>query len=93
MESGLKIVSANVNTEPSSELAASSSPNSFSGGSSIAASSSHNSLPGGSFVEVNVDIVEVLSLPVSFLLVLLRTHCQASAHWFVYVKKTFLVHP
>ena len=40
MESGSKIVSANVSTEPSGELAASSSQNSLPGSSSIVASSS-----------------------------------------------------
>ena len=41
MESGIKIVSANVSTEPSCEFAA---------------SSSQNSLPGSSFMEVNADM-------------------------------------
>ena len=61
----------------------------------FAVSSSQNSLPGGIFMEVNanMNIVQVLSLPVCLPLVLLRTHCQAAAHWFVYVKKTFLLHP
>ena len=45
MESGIKIVSANVSTEPSCELAA---------------SSSQNSVPGGSFMEVKVDMKKVL---------------------------------
>ena len=44
MESGSKVVGANVSTEPSSELTASSSPNLSPAGSSIAATSSH-SLP------------------------------------------------
>ena len=54
------------------------------------------------------DNVSLLSLPVSLLLVLLRTYCQtaallllvllrtycqAAAHWFVKVKKTFLAGP
>ena len=47
MESGIKTVSSNINTEPSCELAASSSQNSLPGGSTIAASSSQNSLPVG----------------------------------------------
>ena len=55
----------NVSTEPSCELAA---------------SSSQNSLPGGSFMEVNA-YKDVLSLPVSLLLVPLRTHYQAAALW------------
>ena len=45
MASGSKIVSANVSTEPSCELAA---------------SSSQNSLPGGSFMEVNTDMKKAL---------------------------------
>ena len=45
MESGIKIVSVNVSTEPSCELAA---------------SSSQNSLSGGSFMEVNTDMKKVL---------------------------------
>ena len=32
-------------------------------------------------MEVNVDM-NSLSLPVTLLIVLLRTHCQAAAHWF-----------
>ena len=45
MESGSKIVSANVSTEPSCELAA---------------SSFQNSLPGDSFMEVNTDMKKAL---------------------------------
>ena len=45
MESGSKIVSANVSTEASCELAA---------------SSSQNSLPGGSFMGLNTDMKEAL---------------------------------
>ena len=45
MKSGSKIVSPNVSTEPSCELAA---------------SSSQNSLPGGSFMEVNADMKKAL---------------------------------
>ena len=56
MESGSKIVSANVSIiKHSCELAASSSHNLLPGGSSIAAGSSLNSLPGGSFMKVNTD--------------------------------------
>ena len=60
MESGNKIVSANVSTEPSCELAASLSQNSLPGGSSIAASSSQNSMPGGSLAEVNAGMKKAL---------------------------------
>ena len=56
MESGSKIVSADVSTEPACEPAASSSQNPLPGGSSIAASSSQNSLPGSSFMKVNADM-------------------------------------
>ena len=45
MESGSKIVSANVSTEPSCELAA---------------SSSQNSLPSGSVMEVNAGMKKAL---------------------------------
>ena len=45
MESGSKIVSANVSTEPSCELAA---------------TSSQNSLPGSSFMEANTDMKKAL---------------------------------
>ena len=45
MESGSRIVSANVSTEPSCELAA---------------SSSQNSVPGGSFMMVNTDVTKSL---------------------------------
>ena len=48
VESGNKIVSANVSTEPFYELAASSFLNALLGGYSIAAGSSQNSLPGDS---------------------------------------------
>ena len=41
----VKIVSANISTEPSCELAA---------------SSSQNSLPGGSFMEINTDLKKAL---------------------------------
>ena len=67
MGSGSKIVSANVSTEPSCELAA---------------SSSQNSLPGGRFMEVNADMSTKT-----------EPTCELAAHWFVYVKNTFLVHP
>ena len=60
MESGSKIVSANVRIELSCELAASSSQDSWSSGNSIAASASQNSLPGGSFMEVNTDMKKYL---------------------------------
>ena len=60
VEGGRKIVSANVSTEPSCELAASSSQNSLPGGSSNAASSSQNSSPGGSIMEVNTDMKKAL---------------------------------
>ena len=45
MESGSQIISANDSTKPSCEFAASSSPNSLSGGSPIAASSKQRKLP------------------------------------------------
>ena len=48
MESGSKIVSSNVSTEPFCEHAASSFLNALLGGCSIAAGSSQNSLPGDS---------------------------------------------
>ena len=69
-------------------------PNSLPGGSCITASSSQNSLTDGSFVEVNADMISTSTEPTceSLLLVLLKIHCQATAHLFVYVGKTFLVH-
>ena len=56
MESGSKIVSANVSTAPYYELAASSSQISLPGCSSIAASSFQKSLPDSSVMEVNTDM-------------------------------------
>ena len=51
-----KIVSANVSTEHSCELATSSPQKSLPGGSSIGASSSQNSFPGRSLMEVITDM-------------------------------------
>ena len=55
----------------------------------LAASSSQNSLPGGSFMEVNADMNSTSTEPSCELAASSSlTHCQAAAHWFVYVKKT-----
>ena len=60
IECGSKIVSANVNAEPSCEFVASYSQKLLPGGSFVAVSSSYNSLPGGSFMEVNTDMKKAL---------------------------------
>ena len=60
MVSGIKLVSTNVSSEFSCELAASSTQNSLPGGSSIAANSSQDLLPGSSFMVVNIDMKKVL---------------------------------
>ena len=57
MESGSKIVSASVSTEPTCELAA---------------SSSQNSLPGGSFMEVATDILVLVQIIAPSMYVLKR---------------------
>ena len=60
MESGSKIVSANLSTELSCELAASSSQNSLPGDSSTGASSCRNSLPDGILMKVSTDMKKAL---------------------------------
>ena len=70
-----KVVSADISAEHSIKLAASSSQNSLPRRSSISANSSTNSL----------------SCAISIAASLLKTHCQATANLFIYVKKTFLV--
>ena len=64
----------------------------------LAASSSQNSLPGDSFMEVNADMNSTSSEPTCELaassynsMLVLRTHCHAAAHYFVDMKKMFLV--
>ena len=47
-------------------------------------------------MEVNADMNSTSTEPTCELAASsspLRTPCQSAAHWFVYVKKTFLVHP